>query len=124
MLRRSVLTLAVLPLAVSAGTAWATSLFFDMSATDGNWQAWPTGVSPTGGVIMNGMSTGTQAGYYYTPYAFPAGTAGGTMTNINSGFTASAGTMWRMVSSSMSNNGNVTVNQTSTATTVGSSRTT
>ena len=43
-----VLILAALSLALSAGTAGAASFFYDMSATDGNLQAWPTGVRRPG----------------------------------------------------------------------------
>ena len=113
MLHRCFLFLVVASLAVSSSTASATSVFYDMSATASYEQAWPTGVSQTGGVIMNGYSSAQSN--YYTPWAFPAGTAGGTMTNASSGFTASGGTIYRMVSSSMSNNGNVTANETSIA---------
>ncbi len=110
MLRRSVLILAALSLVVSAGTASAANFFYDMSATDGNLQAWPTGISPTAGVIMNAYDPG-QANRYFTLCAFPHGPGGGTMTNIKSEFTSSSGTLFRTTSSCMSNNGNVTINQ-------------
>ena len=67
------------------------------SATNGNLQAWPTGISQTEGVTPNGYNGSN----YFTPDAFPAGTAGGTLTNINSHFTDPAGTMTRCVSTCM-----------------------
>ncbi len=91
MFHRCLLILAVASLALFGGPAWASSVFVNMSATDGNLQAWPTGISPTGGVIMQGYYPSQSQ--YYTPYAYPAGTAGGTMTNINSAFTYPNGTL-------------------------------
>ena len=51
MLRRCLLFLVVASLAVSGGAAWATDVFVDIGATDGYWQAHPTGVA-TGGVTV------------------------------------------------------------------------
>ncbi len=112
MFHRCLSILLVASLVASAGTTWATSVFVDMSATASYEQAWPTGVSQTGGVMMNGYDSSQSN--YYAAWAYPAGTAG-TMTNVNSSFTASGGTMHRAVSTSMSDNGNVTLNETSVA---------
>ena len=75
----------VASLAVSAGPAWASGVFVDISATDANAKVWPTGVSTSGAVVMQGLNT---SGYNYTYYNidyYPGGTTG-TMSNVNALF--------------------------------------
>ena len=48
MFHRCLLILAVASLALFGGPAWASSVFVNMSATDGNLQAWPNGNLPDG----------------------------------------------------------------------------
>ena len=107
MFQRCLLILLVASLVASAGAAWASSVFVDSSATASYEEAWPTGVSQTGGVIMNGLDP-SQSNLFYAAWAYPAGTTG-TMYNADSLFTTSGGTMHRAVSTSMSNNGNATL---------------
>ncbi len=86
MFHRSLLTLVATSLAVSAGALRANPLFVDLSATDGNTQAWPTGVSAGGAVVMQGLQS--TRGYYDIDY-YPGGAAG-TMTNVNALFNNSS----------------------------------
>ena len=85
MLRRCLLLVLLASLAVSAPAAWAAGVFVYISATDGNAQVWPTGVSTSGAVSMQGLNT---SGYDYTYYNidyYPGGAAG-TMLNVNALF--------------------------------------
>ena len=85
MLRRCLLLVLLASLAVSAPAAWAAGVFVNISATDGNAQVWPTGVSTSGAVSMQGLNT---SGYDYTYYNidyYPGG-AGRTMSNVNALF--------------------------------------
>ncbi len=82
MFHRCLSLLLVTSLAVSAGAAWANAVCVDISATDANAKAWPTGVCASGAVVMQGMQT---SGSYYDIDYYPGG-ATGTMTKINSLF--------------------------------------
>ncbi len=86
MLSRCLLFFLVASLAVSAGALRANPLFVDISATDGNTQAWPTGVSAGGAVVMQGLQS--TRGYFDIDY-YPGGTTG-TMTNVNALFNNSS----------------------------------
>ena len=113
MFQRCLLILAVASLAVSSSAVWAGGTFVDMSATAAYEQAWPTGISQSGGVVMQGNSTGAQAGYLYDVYAYPAGTASGTMTDIMPLLTYSGGTAHRILATDMASNGLCTMDRTS-----------
>ena len=114
MFHRCLSVLVVASLIVSGGAIWASSVFVNISATNGNLAALPTGVSPTGGVLLQGYASSQSN--YYEPYLYPAGTTG-TMTDIGSGsiFTYSGSTLHRTIDSSMASNGTLTIGEVSTA---------
>ena len=114
MFHRCLSVLVVASLIVSGGAIWASSVFVDISATNGNLAALPTGVSPTGGVLLQGYASSQSN--YYEPYLYRAGTTG-TMTDIGSGsiFTYSGSTLHRTIDSSMASNGTLTIGEVSTA---------
>ena len=62
MFPRSLSLLVVASLAVSAAAVWANPVFVNIGTTDGNAEAWPTGVSAGGAAVMQGLQSG---GYYY-----------------------------------------------------------
>ena len=109
MFHRSLLILAIFSLTLSAGAAWANSVFVDMSDTNANLKAWPTGVSAAGGVILEGYYA--SSGTYRFPYVYPAGTAPGTLTNITSNFTYSGSSATNVISSAMAANGLSTITE-------------
>ncbi len=112
MLRHCLSLVLVATLALSGGAVEAAN-FVDISATNGYLQALPTGVSATGGVLMQGWVGSPQLNFY-EPYLYPAGTAG-TMTDIGSAFTYSGNTLHRTIDSSMAGNGTLTIGEVSTA---------
>ena len=114
MFHRYVSILLVASLVASGGAVWASSVFVHISATNGNLAALPTGVSPTGGVLLQGYASSQSN--YYEPYLYPAGTTG-TMTDIGSGsiFTYNGSTLHRTIDSSMAENGTLTIGEVTTA---------
>jgi hypothetical protein len=108
MFQRCLLILAVVSLALSGSSALATSLFVDISATDGYAQATPTGVATGGYAVLQGPMP-TQATLFYDTFTYPGGTTG-TMTNITTAFTTVNG---RVGSTNMNANGQFVACQTS-----------
>ena len=117
MFHRSVLLFVVASLAVSGGAARATSLFVNINANSTisgkDLTACPTGVSPLsagGGVCLQGAQ-GSNSNYYDVCY-YSGGTAG-TMTSMDSTYTAGTVTFTKSVGGAMNDGGDFT----STATT-------
>jgi hypothetical protein len=108
MFQRCLSVLVVASLIVSGGTALATSVFVDISASDSYAQATPTGVATGGYSVLQGPMP-TQATLFYDTFTYPGGTTG-TMTNITTAFTTVNG---RVGSTNMNANGQFVACQTS-----------
>ena len=55
MLRRCLLLVVVASLVVPGGAAGGDNVFVDLSATDGYWQAHPTGIATGGVTVLQGQ---------------------------------------------------------------------